>query len=420
MIFTLEVRRARKGDCLLLHYGSAADRGLILIDGGPSRVYEPHLKPRLEAIRAARGLTASQPLTVDLMMVSHVDDDHINGILELTGELVQAKDARQPLPLKIRSFWHNTFDDIIGKNPAELRAAVTAAFGAASLSGDPDVDGLDPSTAKVLASIGQGIRLRDDARKLSLRMNPEFDGRLVMATADGAPVSVGKGLSFIVAGPMKPEIAALQKDHDEFLKKEKAERNKASLASFTDTSVPNLSSIVVLADAGGKRVLLTGDARGDKIIEGLELVKALKPRATLHVDVLKMPHHGSDRNMERSFLERIVADHYVFSGDGEHGNPERATLDMLRQARAGAKYAIHLTYPIAEIDEKRKADWAEERRKELARKKTNPATKVRAEWSAAAHGLTAFFAAHADMAARVRIVDARAPHVIDLLDPVAL
>ena len=56
MIFTLDVRRAKKGDCLLLHYGSKKDPGLMLIDGGPSQVYEPQLKPRLEELRKARKL----------------------------------------------------------------------------------------------------------------------------------------------------------------------------------------------------------------------------------------------------------------------------------------------------------------------------------------------------------------------------
>ena len=39
MIFSLDVRRARKGDCLLLHYGTTADPALLLIDGGPAQVY---------------------------------------------------------------------------------------------------------------------------------------------------------------------------------------------------------------------------------------------------------------------------------------------------------------------------------------------------------------------------------------------
>ena len=52
MIFSLDVRRARKGDCLLLHFGTADKPGLVVIDGGPKGVYEPHLKPRLLEIRA--------------------------------------------------------------------------------------------------------------------------------------------------------------------------------------------------------------------------------------------------------------------------------------------------------------------------------------------------------------------------------
>ena len=418
MIFSLDLRRARKGDCLILHYGTKGDPGLMLIDGGPSQVYGPQLKPRLARIRAARGLADKDQLPVDLLMVSHIDDDHINGILELTGELVDAKDAKQTLPIDIRSFWYNTFDDIIGNDPAELLAAVTAQFGPASLAGEPDTEGLNPDAAKVLASVDQGIRLRDDARKLKLRLNPAFDGKLVMAAKGAKALDLEKGLSLTVAGPMKAELAALQKSYNAFLKEKAKKKPKAAVASFTDTSVPNLSSIVAIAGAGGKRVLLTGDARGDKILQGLELTGALKAKGTLHVDVLKMPHHGSDRNMEVSFLNRITADHYVFSGNGEHGNPERATLEMLRQARGDqSAYEIHLTYPIADIDVEREKDWKKEQQKEKVRKKKDSKIVVRANWSPKVNSLTAFFAAHTAFAKKVTIVESGKPHVIDLLDP---
>ncbi len=125
--------------------------------------------------------------------------------------------------------------------------------------------------------------------------------------------------------------------------------------------MPNLSSIVVLAELGGKSILLTGDARGDKILEGMELVGLIEKDGKRHVDILKVPHHGSDNNMETIFFQRVTADHYVFSGDGEHGNPERATLEMLLEARGDdAEYQIHLTYPVDEIDEERKEDWEKE------------------------------------------------------------
>src|SRR5262245_9575178 len=107
MVFSLEVRKARAGDCLLLHYGSKSEPGLMVIDGGPATVYDSFLRPRLAAIKQARKLGDDTPLGLDAVMVSHIDDDHINGILELTHELVDAKDARKPALAKIRSVWHN-------------------------------------------------------------------------------------------------------------------------------------------------------------------------------------------------------------------------------------------------------------------------------------------------------------------------
>jgi hypothetical protein len=54
MVFTLEPLRAQEGDCLLLHFGTAKDPKLAVIDGGPGRVYEDFLEPRLEEIREAK------------------------------------------------------------------------------------------------------------------------------------------------------------------------------------------------------------------------------------------------------------------------------------------------------------------------------------------------------------------------------
>ena len=151
-------------------------------------------------------------------------------------------------------------------------------------------------------------------------------------------------------------------------------------------------------------MLLTGDARGDKILKGLESGRGAGSRGkSMHVDMLKVPHHGSSNNLETGFFKRITADHYVFSGNGEHGNPERETLEMLFDARGeGAVYTIHLTYPIDEIDIERKKD----------------AEKKHKVWSPAEHSLTALFKNNPKFAKKVRIVDENKPHLIDLLEKV--
>lgn len=427
MIFSLDVIRARKGDCLILHYGTADDPHLVMIDGGPKSVYTPHLRPRLEQIRADRGLSKNEPLPVDLLMVSHVDDDHIQGILDLTREMIAADMNQKPQIVQVLGFWHNSFENIIDHTPDELTASFTNKFGAASMEGDPpddltvEPDGEDEetikSTLKVLASIKQGAQLRHDAERLEFPRNAEFGEKLVLAEGKNS-FDMENGLTFTVVGPMLPELKKLHAKHQEWLNDlaEKGLTAEDALAAYVDKSVPNLSSIVVLAEADGKSMLLTGDARGDRILEGLELVELVEMGGKLEVDILKVPHHGSANNLDDDFFERIIAKHYVFSGNGEHGNPERESLEMLLRARGDDDYEVHLTYPVKEIDAGRKADWQKEQAKEKKKKEKNPAKKVRPNWSPAKHSIGSFLKKNASFAKKTHIVPEGEPYLIKLLD----
>ena len=74
--------------------------------------------------------------------------------------------------------------------------------------------------------------------------------------------------------------------------------------------------------------MLTGDARGDRILAGLEASGILAKDGVLRVDLLKLPHHGSRNNMEPAFFQRIVADHYVISADRiKHRHPNDDALE---------------------------------------------------------------------------------------------
>src|SRR5437762_5683312 len=84
MLLTLEPLQAQSGDCLLLHWGSVADAKLAVIDGGPGNVYSNILRPRLEEILGHRNLAR---LPIDLVMVSHIDNDHVIGIKKFFQQL---------------------------------------------------------------------------------------------------------------------------------------------------------------------------------------------------------------------------------------------------------------------------------------------------------------------------------------------
>ena len=103
---------------------------------------------------------------------------------------------------------------------------------------------------------------------------------------------------------------------------------------------------MVLAEFEGKRILLTGDARGDFILQSLRDAKLLD-KGKIHVDIFKVPHHGSVRNAAAELFEVVVADHYVFSANGRDGNPDPPTFDLIFKARPKGKYHLWLTNNVA-------------------------------------------------------------------------
>lgn len=330
----LEALRAKHGDALLLHHGSKAKPRLIVIDGGPPGVYPDALEPRLEQFRKQQKLDVATPLDIDLLMVSHLDEDHIAGVLELMQKL---RDEDGPKPWRIRRVWHNAFDDILGNKDASI-AAVNGPLSPASFG-----DILAPEGSLVLTSVGQGRDLRKLVEAFVLQGNPPFAG---LVQRGHAPITIGD-LTLTVVAPDKKRLERLQADWDEkikpILKKEKA--NKAEIAAFVDSSVYNLSSIVVLVESGGKRILLTGDGRGDHTLEGLAAAGLLN-NGKVHVDILKCPHHGSIRDVKEEYFAAIVADHYVISADGKFDNPDVGTLRLISAARKDDKFTLHLTNPL--------------------------------------------------------------------------
>jgi beta-lactamase superfamily II metal-dependent hydrolase len=97
-------------------------------------------------------------------------------------------------------------------------------------------------------------------------------------------------------------------------------------------------------------MLLTGDARGDHVLAGLEANGLLDDDGRIHVDLLKLPHHGSKNNVKKEFFERVTADHYVVSGDrGRFPNPAREAMEWLHEARGDDDYTVHCTYEIEDM-----------------------------------------------------------------------
>lgn len=389
MTFVLEAVFAKKGDALILHCGNDDDPHWILVDGGVG-VWKDYLKPRLDEIRKQNDL---DELPLDMVMVSHIDADHIQGVLMLMQSL-----ARDSEPgFSVETLWHNAFDQISGTSVEEITGILDVA--------PSDEDG-------EAASVSQGMELTDYAQQAIKKnrltsLNGFFRGvkgfpaMVVASRKNSKPFDVGEtGIRFTVLAPNETRLKNYQKEWDKQLKaikkreeakkkkgKEDAAGSAASLVSmlnpndaftFDDKSRYNLASIVVLAESDGATMLLTGDATGADVVEGLVLaghlpeealldaagmkadenrakgkkppVKPVRRIHTFHVDLLKVPHHGSPNNVTTGFFQRVTADHYVISGDGDHGNPHTDMLEMLMKARGDEPYTIHFTLTRKQID----------------------------------------------------------------------
>jgi hypothetical protein len=346
MLFSLEALEARKGDSLIVHFGESNRRPrFIVIDGGPSTVYRKTMKPRLEQIWK-KWKQEDGKLDVNMLMVSHIDDDHIHGVIDWLSDL---DSSDENLQYNIQTLWFNSFDEVLGNGSDELRSRLAALAEGASAGGAQTASfNADPRigqhSAAVVASVGQGRTLRTHAQRLAIPLNRGFRGLVMSKETGGTIVKIGSGLSLHVLCPTRDKLAELQTIWEKDIR---ANPSDAEVAAFADKSVANLSSIVVAAEMTQngtvRRMLLSGDARGDHILEGLAKSSLPKKDGHWHFDVFKLPHHGSDRNATEDMFRTITADHYVISANGEHDNPDETIIHWIARARGQQPYTIYLT-----------------------------------------------------------------------------
>lgn len=372
----IRVYQADKGDCLRI-IGQAG--GNILVDGGMRSAFMEHVQPDL-------GSMARRREVLDLVYVSHIDSDHIAGVLELLDVTMAwrvfdyrkssgnaAKEPAAPRMPQVREIWHNAFSMLLKDNTGAVEQLLAQSGALLSMSSDVDVLALAVQHRELAYSVEEAIRVsrRIAAEQLSIPLNAQFDGQLIMVrTPSGREARIGK-MDVYVIGPFAEDLSNLMTEWDKWLRehKERLAKLRAKAASDADAignagvgvsaaldialkdlgdrtkvTAPNLASLMLLVEEDGKTVLLTGDGHADDILAGLESQGRLDAQGNVHVDVLKVQHHGSEHNITEEFCRRVGADQYIFCGNGKHENPDLDALDMLlrvqRENRPGQKVKL--------------------------------------------------------------------------------
>jgi hypothetical protein len=310
---------ASEGDAIWIRWGDDLQHQL-LIDMGRERNGREIRARLVELDKAERHF--------ELLVVTHVDADHIAGVLTGIAEV-------EPLDgLGFDDVWFNGWAHLHGERMPEPDAG----------------DGLEPMGA------AQGERLTS---WLNTPWNEAFDRGPVERGDDLPSVTLSDDLTLTVLGPTRERLVNLQDtwETEVHIAIEKGGLTEVSegleplgehpvepeLTSFADlealadaqTRPPdskeaNGSSIALLLEWRQRRVLLTGDAYAPDLVEALELLGEPLPVA---IDVFKLPHHGSEGNLSDELVAAVSCPQWVFSTNGSrHHHPHAAAVArVLRQ-----------------------------------------------------------------------------------------
>ena len=382
----LTVFQSGKGDCMLL---TGADSRHLLADGGVGNAYSEHVAPALGKLR-------DNGESLEVVYLSHIDDDHIGGILQLMNDEVawrihdfqvkngnpHHKEPDAPRPPKVKAIWHNAFHELLKDNTGAIEDMLAASAAILSGSEHEAVKQLASEQSELVTSIAQSIKLtrRVGAEQLGIKLNVPAKGKLMLVRpSTTAAIKLG-GVRLRIIGPFSEDLVTLRKEWNDWLRdnqeqlktiKAQAKKDESSfgakeiddimlpkiaqaeqlaellpldqlatvafkLGDRKKVTTPNLASLMFFVEEAGKTLLLTGDGHHLDIVRGLKHLKKLNgAKKGIHLDVLKVQHHGSENNLDEGFCRTVTADNYVFCGNGEHENPDERVLQAIIDSRLG-------------------------------------------------------------------------------------
>mgnify|MGYP003362161532 CR=1 FL=1 len=284
--------QADNGDSLFVSYGAEDRLRYLLIDGGTTDVIH-------NLIKTLTLQRSGERLRLEVLVVTHYDLDHIQGIIELLRD--------PPEWLEIADVWFNGRHHLLPR----------------------DVLGHDEGT-----ELSALIQAR-------YPWNAAFDHEVIKS---GEYVELADGMKVFVVSPDEPELARLsavwpaqkeppQGDDTEAAPDLLGRQDTWPPGDFTealgeksskDTSVANGSSIALVLEFEGKRALLTGDAFSSVVASG---IKNFWPEGRVPIDLLKVSHHGSKRNTDEKLLAAVVCGQFLFSTNSRaHKHPDNALV----------------------------------------------------------------------------------------------
>ena len=316
----LEMLAAGHGDALLIEYGGGGETRRILVDGGPYYAYDDAggLRERLHALlQEGKG-------TFELLVVTHVDTDHIDGVIrtlldpELDG-------------LVFKDVWFNGWKHV-----------------------DPDI------RSRLAGKHGAYLGALLEHLGLPWNAHPRLSGGAVLVPDEGPlPVlELEGGARITLLSPGPAELTNLKKDWassvaeagftpgdsaaalEQVMHRARYGPPKDKLGTRPDHSAANGSSIAFFLEVGDERLLLAGDAWPKTLTRSLRRWTEAHDGAVPEVRDLKLSHHGSYGNQSKALIKSVRAGNYLISSSSAffgHPDPDTIRLILKHHDRSGGQ-----------------------------------------------------------------------------------
>jgi hypothetical protein len=294
----------------------------MAIDAGPVTAWD-EVRSRLDRSLSDRRI-------LDLMVVTHVDTDHIEGVLKLLGD--------ETLGVSFGDIWFNDYEHLISDRPA-ARGGVQGAYLGALLSSKPWNEAWDRGA----------VRLYDDGSLPTFRVDddPDSESFTILSPTREKARRMAKAWSAECAKrnlPLDKIDEILERLEDDARYRRPDVEGTRPLGH--DGSAPNGSSIAFLFETGDKSVLFTGDAHASVLSDSLRRLCDERDVERLRLDAFKLSHHGSRGNITRALLDVVDCDTFLVSTNGDRfSHPDPETIDLIASnASAGRPPTVWFNY----------------------------------------------------------------------------
>lgn len=306
----------------------------ILVDCGFVSTYRDYIKGELESTDS-----------ISLIVLTHIDDDHINGALEMF------KDSDTINTLEIKNIWFNElYKMTLGKYIEHLSKSDQENRAENKQNGFFD-ESVGYIRAKNLSNYILGSRHASVWNK---------DSTLIMCNNDSYQemYPLNEQIKFVVLSPHENRLEELFEEwcRKLHISKGTLEVNDDTIQLFykyfssikeprelfdepcgplsidieglankdySTDNVANDASIAFFIEFKDKRILFLGDSHSADIKNSLKKYVEDNKLEKLKFDLVKVSHHGSKYNIDTELFDYIYADKYLISTNGKrHNHPD--------------------------------------------------------------------------------------------------